>query len=182
MSRLGKKPVDITSGVEVKISGQHVMTKGPKGTLEFDVHPRISVAQEENQVVVTRDNDQGPAKALHGTTRAIIANMIEGVSKGYEKKLEVHGVGYKAELRGKKLALTVGYANTISVDIPDGVEVKSEAGTPGIVTVSGPEKQKVGQFAAKVRDVRKPEPYKGKGIRYADEQVTIKQGKGFGAK
>ena len=182
MSRLGKKPVDVPSGVTVTLSGQTVTTKGPKGELTFDVPGVISVEQEGDAINVTRPDDVGTTKALHGTTRAILANMVEGVSKGYEKKLEIHGVGFKADVQGKKISLNVGYADTRYVEIPDGVDVKVEGNNPSTVTVNGADKQKVGQFAAMVRAVRKPEIYKGKGIRYADEQLQMKPGKAFGAK
>jgi large subunit ribosomal protein L6 len=186
MSRLGKKPVDIPSGVTAKVDGHTVTATGPKGTLSFEFKPIVGVAVEDKVVNVTRDGDTGSAKALHGTTRAVIANMFEGVSKGFEKKLEVRGVGYKAELKGKKLALNVGFANTITLDVPDGLTINIEGSQvseiSNVVTVSGSDKQSVGQFAARIRDVRKPEPYKGKGIRYEGEKVIQKAGKAFGAK
>lgn len=156
-----------------------IRVEGPKGKLERQVHPLINVALDagKKELVVTRPNDERQSKALHGLTRALLANMIEGVTNGYKKTLEIQGVGYKAEQRGKNLVLSVGYANTIPVAIPAGVTVQLE-GTNKI-HVTGPDKQLVGQFASDVRKVRKPEPYKGKGIRYEGESVKIKPGKAF---
>jgi large subunit ribosomal protein L6 len=160
------------------VQQQLVRAEGPKGKLELNVHPTIKVALDsaKKELVVTRPDDERQSKALHGLTRSLLANMIEGVTNGYSKSLEVQGVGYKAELKGKKLTLAVGYANTIDVPIPSGVTVKVE----GLkIHVTGPDKQLVGQFASDVRKVRKPEPYKGKGIRYEGEVVKIKPGKAF---
>jgi large subunit ribosomal protein L6 len=177
MSRIGKKPVPLTSA-KVTVQDQLVKAEGPKGKLELKVHPTIKVALDsaKKELVVTRPDDERQSKALHGLTRALLANMIEGVTNGYSKSLEIQGVGYKAELKGKKLVLAVGYANTIDVAVPAGVTVKVE----GLkIHVTGPDKQLVGQFASDVRKVRKPEPYKGKGIRYDGEVVKIKPGKAF---
>lgn len=176
MSRIGKKPVPVGSA-KVNISGRHVTVEGPKGKLEMDVHPRLTVEQQEGNLVVQRPDDQKESKALHGLTRALLANMVQGVTDGYTRTLEIHGVGYRAEQKGKSLVLSVGFANTISVGIPANVTVQLEG--PTRVIVSGTDKQAVGQFAAQVRSVRKPEPYKGKGIRYAGEQVKLKAGKAF---
>jgi len=178
MSRIGKKPVPIGTA-KVTVQDHLVRVEGPKGKLERQVHPLISVALDagKKELVVTRPNDERQSKALHGLTRALLANMIEGVTNGYKKTLEIQGVGYKAEQRGKNLVLSVGYANTIPVAIPAGVNVQLE-GTNKI-HVTGPDKQLVGQFASDVRKVRKPEPYKGKGIRYEGEAVKIKPGKAF---
>src|SRR4051812_20807736 len=176
MSRIGKKPVPLGKA-KVTLKDQHVTVKGPKGTLELDVHPSIKVAQQDGNLVVTRPDDEKQSKALHGLTRALLANMVEGVTNGYTKRLEIQGVGYKAEQKGKTLALSVGYANQIAVPIPPNVTVALEPGNKIVVT--GVDKQAVGQFAAQVRSVRKPEPYKGKGIRYEGEQVKIKPGKAF---
>jgi large subunit ribosomal protein L6 len=176
MSRIGKKPVPVGKA-KVSLKDRHVTVEGPKGKLELDVHPTIKVAQEDGNLVVTRPDDEKPSKALHGLTRALLANMIEGVTNGYVKRLEVQGVGYKAEQRGKNLVLSVGYANQVSVPIPGNVSVKLEGVNK--IEVSGADKQAVGQFAAIVRSVRKPEPYKGKGIRYEGEVVKIKPGKAF---
>jgi len=177
MSRIGKKPVPIGSA-KVTVQDHLVRAEGPKGKLEWQVHPAISVAFDaaKKELVVTRPDDERQNKALHGLTRALLANMIEGVTNGYKKSLEIQGVGYKAELKGKSLVMTVGYANTISVPVPPNVTVVVE----GLkVHVTGADKQMVGQFASDVRRVRKPEPYKGKGVRYEGEVVKIKAGKAF---
>src|SRR5205814_9538573 len=172
------------SGVKVAIAERLMKFEGPKGKLELQVQPLIDVKMDDakKEVDVTRRDDERPSKALHGLTRALVANYIEGVSKGYQKSLEVQGVGYKAELKGKNLVLTVGFANTISLALPAGLNVAVEGAK---IHISGPDKQLVGQFASDVRRVRKPEPYKGKGIRYEGEVVKIKPGKavtGAGAK
>ena len=176
MSRIGKKPVPIGKA-KVTIKDQHVTVEGPKGRLERSVHPSIKVASEDGNLVVTRPDDEKQSKALHGLTRALLANMVEGVTNGYKKSLEIQGVGYKADQRGKNLVLSVGYANQIVVPIPGNVAVTVEGGTK--IHVAGADKQAVGQFAAQVRSIRKPEPYKGKGIRYEGEVVKIKPGKAF---
>jgi large subunit ribosomal protein L6 len=177
MSRIGKKPVPI-GGTKVTVQEKLVRVEGPKGKLELQVHPAIKVTLDsaKKELVVTRPDDERQSKALHGLTRALLANMVEGVTNGYRKSLEVQGVGYKAELRGPNLLLSVGYANTVKVPIPSGVTVKVEGAK---VHVTGPDKQLVGQFASDVRRVRKPEPYKGKGVRYEGEVVKIKPGKAF---
>jgi len=176
MSRIGKKPVPVGKA-KVAIKDQHVSVEGPKGKLELNVHPLIKVTQADGNLVVNRPDDEKQSKALHGLTRALLANMIEGVTNGYKKSLEVQGVGYKAEQKGKNLVLSVGYANTISLPVPAGVTMTLE-GTNKI-HLTGPDKQLVGQFASDIRRVRKPEPYKGKGIRYEGEKVKIKPGKAF---
>ncbi len=176
MSRIGKKPVPVGKA-KVTVKDHHVAVEGPKGKLEIDVHPDITVKQEDGNVVVTRPDDERQSKALHGLTRALIANMIEGVTNGFKKTLEVQGVGYKAEMKGKNLVLNVGFANTISVAVPSTVAVQLEGVNK--IHVTGADKQAVGQFAAMVRQIRKPEPYKGKGIRYEGEAVKIKAGKAF---
>lgn len=175
MSRIGKKPVPILDGVSVNVSGQTVEVKGPKGELSFVAPGEISVAVEDGQVVVGRPDDSRDNRALHGLTRAIINNMVVGTKTPYEKRLEISGTGYQATLNGKKLSLQVGFANTIVLDIPDGVDV--ECPSQIMVVVRSCDKQKCGQFAANVRAVRPPEPYKGKGIRYTDEVVRRKAGK-----
>src|SRR5438105_228779 len=179
MSRIGKKPVPIVKGVKVSVADHHVKMEGAKGKLELHVHPLITVAHDaaKNELVVTRPNDEKQSKALHGLTRALLANMVAGVTEGYKKSLEIQGVGYKAEQKGKDLVLSVGYANTVSMAIPAGLAVQLES--PTKIHISGPDKQLVGQFASDLRRVRKPEPYKGKGIRYQGEQVKIKPGKAF---
>jgi len=179
MSRIGKKPVPVVKGVKVTVQDHLVKVDGPKGKLELNVHPLITVKLDDakKELVVTRPDDERQSKALHGLTRALLANMVEGVTNGYKKSLEVQGVGYKAEMKGKNLVLSVGFANTVAMPIPGNVQVALE-GTSKI-HVSGADKQAVGQFAAQVRKTRKPEPYKGKGIRYEGESVKIKPGKAF---
>ena len=176
MSRIGKKPVPVGKA-KVTVKDHHVSVEGPKGKLELDVHPSITVASEEGNLVVTRPDDEKQSKALHGLTRSLLANMIEGVTNGFKKTLEIQGVGYKAEQKGKNIVLSVGYANQISKAIPANVTVQLEGANK--IHITGADKQAVGQFAAELRQVRKPEPYKGKGIRYEGEQVKIKPGKAF---
>ena len=163
----------------MNVQEHHVRVEGPKGKLELNVHPAITVKldAEKKELVVTRPDDEKQSKALHGLTRALLANMVAGVTEGYKKSLEIQGVGYKAEQKGKDLVLSVGYANTVSMAIPAGLAVQLES--PTKIHISGPDKQLVGQFASDLRRVRKPEPYKGKGIRYQGEQVKIKPGKAF---
>jgi large subunit ribosomal protein L6 len=175
MSRIGKKPVPVGKA-KVAIAGQKISVEGPKGKLALDVHPSIKVTQADGNLVVERPDDEKQSKALHGLTRALLANMIEGVTNGYKRSLEIQGVGYKAEMRGKNLVLSVGYANSVSLPVPSTVTVQLEGAK---VHVTGADKQAVGEFAARVRKVRKPEPYKGKGIRYEGEVVKIKPGKAF---
>ena len=176
MSRIGKKPVPVGKA-KVAIAGQKINVEGPKGKLELDVHPGIKVANQDGNLVVTRPDDEKQSKALHGLTRALLANMVEGVTNGYRKALEIQGVGFKAEQRGKNLVLSVGYANQITLPIPGNVTVALDGANK--VAVTGADKQAVGEFAARIRRVRKPEPYKGKGIRYEGEVVKIKPGKAF---
>lgn len=179
MSRIGKKPIAVPSGVEVTIDGQHVSVKGPKGTLSHTVAEPITVTRgEDGQLEVARPNDERRNRSLHGLTRTLVSNMIEGVTKGYEKKLDIVGVGWNAQVRGQVLALNIGFANTIEMPIPMGVNVEAKGQN---ITISGADKQAVGNFASSVRMKRKPEPYNGKGIRYAGEQITRKQGKAFGS-
>jgi len=183
MSRIGKKPVQVPGNVKISLSGATVTIEGPKGTLSFEHRPEVSVTWDEGEKSVTvsideKDMNNKPVRAYWGTTRAIIANMIKGVVDGYEKKLEVVGVGWTAAVQGQKLALKIGYANTVEVPIPTGVNVSVERQT---ITVNGTDKQAIGQFAAVVRSKRKPEPYNGKGIKYTDEVIKKKQGKQFGS-
>jgi len=168
--------VPVAAGVKVAVQDRLVRIEGPKGKLELSVHPDIKVAYDEphKQLVVSRPDDLAQSKALHGLTRALLNNMVIGVTQGYRKALEIQGVGYKAELRGKQLALSVGYANTVEVPVPANLTVQVEGSK---IVVTGADKQAVGHFAAEVRKVRKPEPYKGKGIRYEGEVVKIKPGK-----
>jgi large subunit ribosomal protein L6 len=176
MSRIGKKPVPVGKA-KVAVKDQTVSVEGPKGKLELKVHPLIKVASQDGNLVVTRPDDEKQSKALHGLTRALLANMILGVTEGYKKTLEIQGVGYKAEQKGKNLVLSVGYANPVIVPIPGTVTVALEGQNK--IHVTGADKQAVGEFAAMVRQKRKPEPYKGKGIRYEGEVVKIKPGKAF---
>ena len=175
MSRLGKKPVAIGKA-KVTVNGQKVNVEGAKGKLELTVHPLITVKMEGAELVVTRPNDERQSKALHGLTRALLANMVEGATNGYKKTLEIQGVGYKAEMKGKNLVLSVGFANPVTMPVPSNVQLALEGAK---MHITGADKQAVGQFAAEIRKVRKPEPYKGKGIRYEGEQVKIKPGKAF---
>jgi len=175
MSRIGKKPVAIPAGVKVSLNGRTVEVEGPKGKLSYELRPEISVEIADDQVVVTPNQETRQTRAFHGLTRALINNMVEGVTQGYEKKLELQGVGYVCNLQGNQLTLRVGFANEIRKTIPEGLTVTCPDQTH--INVSGCDKQKVGQFAAEVRAVRKPEPYKGKGIRYVGEYVKIKPGK-----
>jgi len=175
MSRIGKLPVQIVSGVKVNVAGNKVNVEGPKGKLQFEFLPEVGVEVKGNEVLVTNLTGTREAKALHGLTRAVVANMIVGVTKGYEKKLELQGVGYVCSLKGQILSLRVGYANEVKKDVPAGLKVECPDQTH--INISGCDKQLVGQFAAAVRSVRKPEPYKGKGIRYVGEQIKLKPGK-----
>lgn len=176
MSRIGRKPIEVPSGVTVEVSpGGHVKVAGPLGSLEQHVPPRMEIAQEEGVVTVSRPTDRGEDRALHGLTRTLIANMVEGVTKGFEKHLEIQGVGYRAQLKGSDLELAVGYSHPVTIQPRTGVSFEVPA--PTQIIVKGTDKQHVGQTAAEIRKVRPPEPYKGKGIRYRDEQVRRKVGK-----
>ena len=175
MSRIGRKPIEVPSGVTVTIAPGRVDVSGPLGTLSQVVPQRMKIEQEEGQVVVTRPTDRGDDRALHGLTRTLVANMVEGVAKGFSKQLEIQGVGYRATLKGKDLELAVGYSHTVVIKPRDGIDFEVPA--PTQVIVKGTDKQKVGQTAAEIRAVRPPEPYKGKGIRYVGEYVRRKVGK-----
>lgn len=175
MSRIGSAPIELPSGVEVKVDGQVVSVKGPKGTLTQDVGPQMGVAVDDGVVKVERADDERETKALHGLYRALIQNMVVGVTDGYEKELQAVGVGYRAALKGKNLELQVGFSHPVTVAALDGIEF--DVPEPTRIIVRGTDKQKVGQVAADIRKVRPPEPYKGKGIRYIDEQVRRKAGK-----
>ncbi len=175
MSRIGKAPVALPKGVEVKVDGQQLTCKGPKGSLNLALMEGISATVDKGNVVFSRTEDTKHLRAMHGTSRATLSNMVEGVTNGFSRKLEIVGVGYKAVMQGKKLALNVGFANTIEVQIPDGVQIKLP--DPNHVEVTGLDKQLVGQVAANIRAARKPEAYKGKGVRYSDEVVRRKAGK-----
>jgi large subunit ribosomal protein L6 len=175
MSRIGKKPIEIPAGVSVSLSPGRVMVNGPLGELSQQIPQRMKVEQENGEIVVTRPSERGDDRALHGLTRSLVANMVEGVTKGFEKRLEIQGVGYRAALRGQSLELSVGFSHPVVVDPPAGVTFDVPSATE--VTVKGIDKQQVGQTAAEVRAVRPPEPYKGKGIRYVGEYVRRKVGK-----
>ena len=176
MSRIGRLPIDIPAGVEVKIEeGNKVTVKGPKGTLEKCLPVEMTIKVEDNQVVVTRPNDLKKMKSLHGLTRSLVANMITGVSEGYEKKLEINGVGYRAQKKGKEITFNLGFSHPVVMSDPEGIETVMEG--QNIIIVKGIDKEKVGQYAAEIRALRKPEPYKGKGIKYADEVIRRKVGK-----
>jgi large subunit ribosomal protein L6 len=175
MSRIGRMAITIPSGVDVAISGSHVAVSGPKGKLERDVSPVLNVVQEDGTLKVERPNDEKRARELHGLTRTLIANMVTGVTEGYRKGLEITGVGYRAQLVGKKLQLNLGYSHPIEIDPPEGISFEVES--PVRLAVVGIDKELVGHIAARIRSQRKPEPYKGKGVRYAGEQVRRKAGK-----
>ena len=175
MSRIGRMPIAIPAGVTVTVDGNHVEVKGAKVTLTRDVNPHITVKVEGNEVLVTRPNDEKQNRALHGLTRTLIANMIIGVTDGFKKELEVNGVGYRVQKQGKDLIMNLGYSHQITMSEIDGITI--ECPTANKIIISGPDKQLVGQFAANVREKRPPEPYKGKGIRYAGEIVRRKVGK-----
>ncbi len=175
MSRIGRKPIPIPSGVEVQIAPGGVTVKGPKGTLSERINPDITVAQEDDRVVVSRPTDRNDHRALHGLTRSLVANMVTGVTDGFEKRLEIQGVGYRAALKGSDLELQLGYSHPVNVKAPDGIAF--EVPQPTQVIVRGISKQQVGEVAAQIRKWRPPEPYKGKGIRYANEYVVRKVGK-----
>lgn len=177
MSRIGKLPVSLVSGVTTEISSDVIVVKGPKGQLSFDIPSGISVAEEDGTLFVSRDNDEKQTRAFHGLTRACVSNMVEGVTKGFEKKLEIHGVGYRAQASGNKINLTLGFSHPVEMNAPEGVTVEMDKEAKNIIIVSGPDKQSVGEFAANIRKLRKPEPYKGKGIRYLGEYVRRKAGK-----
>ena len=175
MSRIGKAPIELPSGVELTTEGNVVVVKGPKGSLSQEIDPRISLSIEDGVVSVVRDNDDREVRALHGLYRALIANMVNGVSTGYSKELQAVGVGYRGALKGNTLELQVGYSHPVSIEAPEGITF--EVPEPTKFIISGIDKQLVGQVAANIRAVRPPEPYKGKGIRYVDEYVRRKAGK-----
>jgi large subunit ribosomal protein L6 len=175
MSRIGQKPVKIAGGAKVSVSGNTIEVEGPKGKLSYQHRPEVTVSVADDEVSVSRHDDERPSRAYQGLTRSLVSNMIEGVTNGYERKLEVVGVGYLVSMSGDTLKLRVGLANELSVKVPAGLTVSCPDQTH--VTIQGCDKQQVGDFAAKVRALRKPEPYKGKGIRYAGEQVKLKPGK-----
>lgn len=175
MSRIGRKPINIPAGVEVKLDNGVIIVKGPKGTLTKSIHPNMAVTIEEGVITVTRPNDEKENRALHGLTRSLISNMVEGVTNGFKKELEVNGVGYRVQKQGKNLVMNLGYSHQVTVS--DTEDITIEAPTQNKIVINGIDKQKVGQFAAQVREKRPPEPYKGKGIKYADEHIRRKEGK-----
>lgn len=175
MSRVGRMPIDIPAGVNVNLDGHVITVKGPKGELTRTLHPDIKVTVADNVITVERPSDEKEHRALHGLTRALVANMVTGVTEGFKKELEIVGVGYRAQMKGKKLALTLGFSHPLELDAPEGITV--ECPTATTIVVSGANNETVGEFAAKIRGYRLPEPYKGKGIRYAGERVRRKAGK-----
>ena len=175
MSRIGRLPVPISKGVDVKQANGTVTVKGPKGQLDLTVHPDMIVVIDASEVRVERPSDHKDHRALHGLTRSLIANMVQGVTEGFERKLELVGVGYRAQAQGNKLNLTLGFSHPVVYDVPEGVSVETPSQTE--VVIKGSDKQKVGQVAAEIRRFRPPEPYKGKGVRYSDERVQLKEAK-----
>ena len=175
MSRIGRKPINIPAGVEVKIDGTCVTVKGPKGTLTQKFQPAMNIAVEGAEIVVTRPNDAKENRSLHGLTRTLISNMIVGVTEGFKKELDVNGVGYRVQKQGKDLVMNLGFSHQVIVSDTD--DIKIEAPSPNKIIILGADKQKVGQFAAEIREKRPPEPYKGKGIKYVDEVIRRKEGK-----
>ena len=175
MSRIGRMPIAIPVGVTVTVSGSEVSVKGPKAELKRTVHPNMTVTVEGNEILVTRPNDEKQNRALHGLTRSLIHNMVVGVTDGFKKELEVNGVGYRVQKTGKDLVMNLGYSHQVVVSEVDGITI--ECPSANKIIISGPDKQQVGQFAAEIREKRPPEPYKGKGIKYADEHIRRKEGK-----
>ena len=175
MSRIGRAPITVPSGVEIKIAGNSIAVKGPKGELSLNVHPNMQVALEDGVLTVNRPDDTGPNRSLHGLTRSLLSNMVTGVTTGFERRLEIQGVGYRASKRGNDLEILVGYSHPVVVSPPENIEF--DVPVPTQIVVKGIDKQRVGQIAAEIRSIRKPEPYKGKGIRYEGEVVRRKVGK-----
>ena len=175
MSRVGKKPIDIPEGVEIRIDGPRITVKGPKGELSHLIHPRIKAEMNDRQITVSRPSDRAKDKAFHGLARSLLAGSVEGVTKGFEKTLEIVGVGYRAQISGKVLTLNLGYSQPVVFEVPEGITI--EEGQRNQLVVKGIDKQQVGQVAAIIRSFREPEPYKGKGVRYIDEHIKRKVGK-----
>ena len=175
MSRIGRKPIAIPAGVTVKVEDHLVTVKGPKGELKQQIHPDMTVAVDGSVITVTRPSDDKEHRALHGLTRSLIANMVEGVTNCFKKELDVNGVGYRVQKQGKNLVMNLGFSHQVTVPEIDGITI--DVPGPNTIIISGPDKQKVGQFAAEVREKRPPEPYKGKGIKYVDEVIHLKEGK-----
>jgi large subunit ribosomal protein L6 len=179
MSRIGNKPIPVPNGVEISLNGQDIKVKGGKGIFSLSAYPLMKIKQEDNQLVVERPDDSRKAKSLHGLTRTLISNMVVGVSDGFKRELDIKGVGYRAEVKGRVLNLTLGYSHPIAYDLPEGVDAAVDDKKTHI-TLSGVDKQLVGSTAAKIRSFRKPEPYGGKGVRYSDERIIRKEGKAGG--
>lgn len=175
MSRIGRKPINIPAGVEVKVDGSVVTVKGPKGTLTQKFSPNMNVSVEGTEIIVTRPNDEKENRSLHGLTRTLISNMVTGVTEEFKKELEVNGVGYRVQKQGKDLVMNLGFSHNVVMSEND--DIKIDVPSPNKIIIHGPDKQKVGQFAAEVREKRPPEPYKGKGIKYANEFIRRKEGK-----
>ena len=175
MSRIGRKPIAVPAGVEVKIEGNTVTVKGPKGTLTKSFHPDMKIAMENGEITVTRPSDNKEHRSLHGLTRTLVSNMVVGVTEGFQKELEINGVGYRAAKQGSQLQMNLGFSHPVNVDEIPGITIEVPA--PNKIVITGIDKQKVGQFAAEVREKRPPEPYKGKGIKYVDEVILRKEGK-----
>ena len=181
MSRIGRKPINIPAGVEVKLGAGDITVKGPKGTLTQQIHKNMTVKVEGSEILVTRPNDEKENRALHGLTRSLIQNMVTGVTEGFKKELDVNGVGYRVQKQGKDLVMNLGFSHQVVMSEIDGITI--ECPNPNKIVILGPDKQKVGQYAAQVREKRPPEPYKGKGIKYVDEVIRRKEGKaGKGSK
>lgn len=175
MSRIGLKPITIPAGVDVNIDANTVTVKGPNGTLTMDAHPNMAISVEGSEIIVSRPNDEKENRSLHGLTRSLIANMVTGVTEGFKKTLEVNGVGYRVQLQGSTLVMNLGFSHQVTMEAPEGIKI--ECPSANAIVISGADKQKVGQFAAQVREKRPPEPYKGKGIKYSDEHIRRKEGK-----
>lgn len=175
MSRIGFKPITIPAGVDVNIDGTAVTVKGPNGTLSMNAHPNMKVSVEGSEIIVERPNDEKENRSLHGLTRTLIANMVTGVTDGFKKNLEVNGVGYRVQLQGNTLVMNLGFSHQVTMEAPEGIKI--ECPSANAIVISGADKQKVGQFAAQIREKRPPEPYKGKGIKYAEEHIRRKEGK-----
>ena len=175
MSRIGKRPVPVPAGVDVKLSGSTVTVKGKNGELSFDWASEVSVVHEDGAIIVTPNTNSSTARALWGTTRARIANLVEGVSNGFERRLQLEGVGYRAQMKGRDLSIQLGFSHDVVISVPEGLDVSCDG--PTAIIVKGADKQRVGQLAAEIREWRRPEPYKGKGIRYAGEFIVRKEGK-----
>ena len=175
MSRIGNSPIPVPSGVKIDLKGTHVKVTGPKGTLERDIRPEIEIVEDGDNLLVKCKDESKRTRAFSGLTRSLVNNMVVGVSQGFEKKLELIGVGYRAQAQGNKLNLTLGFSHPVSFDVPDGITVTTPSQTE--IVIAGADKQKVGQVAAEIRRYRPPEPYKGKGVRYSDERVVLKEAK-----